>query len=205
MACTETHTYPHHSTLASSLSFLTALLSTLQRQLEATHKAPSYRRVLYQFAYAAFAQYHFVDIHPFVDGNGRLCRFLSKFILDAVCPLPVPMFEDRDAYFNALRRAVDPTSAPLRLLQLLLSSAVQFYTSIVRKSKQNYGETVYVIFEEDDDPDVVLRSHSFIKPEHYDELRPLLLVEGTNRLVANVGDVSYDITKQELLVDLSTL
>jgi Fic family protein len=29
------------------------------------------------FALAAFAQYHFVEIHSFFDGNGRLSRYVA--------------------------------------------------------------------------------------------------------------------------------
>jgi hypothetical protein len=66
-----------------------------------THVQPD-RKIRYCLALAAFAQFHFVDIHPFNDGNDRMCRFISKHILDWVLPVPFPMFVDRDKYLMAL-------------------------------------------------------------------------------------------------------
>eukprot|EP01102_Stenamoeba_stenopodia_P020562 TRINITY_DN8074_c0_g1_i1.p1 TRINITY_DN8074_c0_g1~~TRINITY_DN8074_c0_g1_i1.p1 ORF type:complete len:160 (+),score=23.27 TRINITY_DN8074_c0_g1_i1:648-1127(+) len=87
-------------------------------------------RILYTFALAAFAQFHFVDLHPFVDGNGRVCRLLSKFILDSVCPLPFPMFPNRTAYLRVLiegRKSSSPFDAPFKLAELLLDTAILSY------------------------------------------------------------------------------
>jgi len=86
------------------------------------------------FFLAAFVQFHFVDVHPFLDGNGRMCRFLSKFILDQVCPIPFPMFKDREEYFSTLtngRNEKDPLNCPKHLLNLLFESAIQYYKEII--------------------------------------------------------------------------
>ncbi len=81
------HTYPHHTIIPGALQ-IRPVLSTCP-----DHRVVWKEKFLYTFALAAFIQFHFVDIHPFADGNGRLCRFLSKFILDSSCPIPFPMFQ----------------------------------------------------------------------------------------------------------------
>lgn len=72
-------------------------------------------------------------MHPFVDGNGRMCRFLSKFILDSVCPLPFPMFPKRKPYLQALivGRTLPPKTAPQLLAELLLDVAVATYRTLL--------------------------------------------------------------------------
>ncbi len=64
-----------------------------------------------------------------------MCRFLSKFILDTCCPVPFPMFLNRDAYLNALinGRKEAPTAAPLYLAKLLLDSAASYYRQMLSR------------------------------------------------------------------------
>lgn len=86
------------------------------------------------FRMAAFAQFHVVDIHPFADGNGRVCRFVSKHILDSVLPLPVAMFTNRPAYIDALKqgRLCAPAQAPAYLYQRLLEATIGTNTHLLR-------------------------------------------------------------------------
>jgi hypothetical protein len=172
MAFVDNHSFPHHSSIPYSISSLINFVSTIQNELDNTFKENSPRKILYYFAYAAFAQYHFVDIHPFVDGNGRMCRFISKFLLDPICPLPVPMFEDRNTYINTLKggRNLPAKAAPSLLLELLLNSALHFYTDIIKRYRNN-EETVYIIFEEDEIPTEVLKNSYTINIDHYDKLK----------------------------------
>lgn len=130
------HIYPHHRSVPFLLDTLGATLYRLG--LLVTQDAHTgYRRILYIFALAAFAQFHFVDIHPFQDGNGRLCRFVSKFILDSICPVPFPMFppSTRLDYFKSLiyGRHANPTTAPSQLLALLLDTAIKEYSEIIKR------------------------------------------------------------------------
>jgi fido (protein-threonine AMPylation protein) len=60
------------------------------------------------FALAAEFGHRFVNIHPFVDGNGRVCRMLMNAILFCYAGVVVPLGETeegRDAYLGVVVRA----------------------------------------------------------------------------------------------------
>lgn len=49
-----------------------------------------------------------MTVHPFSDGNGRLCRLLANYVLAEVMPFPFPMYNipntriTKDIYFKAI-------------------------------------------------------------------------------------------------------
>ncbi|XP_066248859.1 protein adenylyltransferase Fic-like [Euwallacea similis] len=56
--------------------------------------------------YAALAHYKLVDIHPFVDGNGRTSRLVMNLILlKAGYPPVMVLKEQRDKYYDTLKTA----------------------------------------------------------------------------------------------------
>jgi fido (protein-threonine AMPylation protein) len=92
------------------------------------------------FALAAFTQYHFLDLHPFKDGNGRMGRFLAKHILESCLPVPFPMYNSREDYFHALRagdardqadRGTGSCTASADLLILTVRSAIVHYEALL--------------------------------------------------------------------------
>ena len=55
---------------------------------------------------AALAHYKFVKIHPFGDGNGRITRLITNFILHKKrFPLMVIEYKNRKSYYKALRKS----------------------------------------------------------------------------------------------------
>ena len=55
---------------------------------------------------AAMAHCKFVKIHPFGDGNGRIARLITNFILNRHrFPLIVIEYKNRKSYYKALRKA----------------------------------------------------------------------------------------------------
>eukprot|EP00762_Andalucia_godoyi_P008047 ANDGO_02154.mRNA.1 hypothetical protein len=141
------HVYPHHSVLMERCSQLFNIVQSLAKAID-NILSPETSRVSYIFALAAFVQFHFVDLHPFPDGNGRICRFLSKRILDSVLPVPFPMFTDRSLYIDALvkgREGGDPRSAPSFLFSLLLDVAITCYTQIAFIYRAPILEYAYLV------------------------------------------------------------
>lgn len=56
--------------------------------------------------YAALAHFKFVDIHPFIDGNGRTARLLTNLILMKYgYPPAVVLKTDRKKYYDCLEKA----------------------------------------------------------------------------------------------------
>ena len=55
---------------------------------------------------ACYMHYHFVSIHPFGDGNGRMCRILMNYILfQNKCPMFDIEYKIRNSYYNALEKS----------------------------------------------------------------------------------------------------
>ena len=43
------------------------------------------------FKSAAWLVFELLDLHPFSDGNGRLCRLLCSYVLSTCTPFPSPI------------------------------------------------------------------------------------------------------------------
>ena len=59
---------------------------------------------------AAWILYNFVALHPFADGNGRMCRLLASHCLYLVFPFPCPIYNiyaptERHDYLAAIKKA----------------------------------------------------------------------------------------------------
>ncbi|KAJ3214295.1 hypothetical protein HK099_006946, partial [Clydaea vesicula] len=102
------------------------------------------------FCPSVFHSISFLGTSPFEDGNGRICRFLSKRILDLILPVPFPMFRDREAYLLAIedgRKESDPFLAPLPLLKLSLNSAISYYKEFLQtRQKRPPNDNLYDYF-----------------------------------------------------------
>ncbi|KAJ3079021.1 hypothetical protein HK102_004074 [Quaeritorhiza haematococci] len=127
------HAYPHHDIVKPETERLCQHVYQLYRTVRRLYHS-HYGQLQYVFGIAAFAQFHFLDIHPFSDYNGRLASFLSKLLLDWVLPLPVAVFKDRDSYLAALeagRQEADPANGPAQLYELLLKSTADQLQDLV--------------------------------------------------------------------------
>ena len=78
---------------------------------------------------AAHAHFWLVDIHPFVDGNGRAARLLMNLLLlQASFPIAIIRNEDRAAYYRRWRKA---TRAGLASFLHLVAQAVDRTTDLL--------------------------------------------------------------------------
>lgn len=75
-------------------------------------------RGLHPVERAAHVHFYLADIHPFVDGNGRVARLLMNLLLmQAGYPIAIIRAEDRAAYYRTLEAAHEgQLDASLRLV-----------------------------------------------------------------------------------------
>ncbi|MER2600584.1 MAG: Fic family protein [Caldilineales bacterium] len=77
----------------------------------------------------AHAHFWLIDIHPFVDGNGRVARLLMNLLLaQAGYPIAVIRTEDRAAYYHTLESAHEGQPEPfLRLIAEAVDRSLDLY------------------------------------------------------------------------------
>ena len=76
------------------------------------------------FKTCAWILLELLDLHPFSDGNGRLCRILCSYSLSKLNPFPTPIYSvwtdsPNDAYIEAL---VEGRNSPGRMFLLCLKT-----------------------------------------------------------------------------------
>ena len=91
---------------------------------------------------AAYALFEFVCLHPFCDGNGRMCRLIASAIMSAIVPFPtglaceqMPGGKTRSVYANAIvdcRQREDQEQQPVELATLIVEGA--YYCSLIMKN-----------------------------------------------------------------------
>ena len=93
-------------------------------------------KVLDPFTLAAKYCNDFVMIHPFVDGNGRMCRLILNAILLKYAGVIVAIGEDdesREEYLAIQRRAGEQMEGSGELAALVLKKATARYRAIKQK------------------------------------------------------------------------
>ncbi len=88
---------------------------------------------------AAVFHYKLVLIHPFEDGNGRVCRLLTNMILISHgYPLTTIKTVDRKKYYNALQKADRGDLKPfINFIARCLEQALDVYLSAVEPSTKD--------------------------------------------------------------------
>ena len=91
---------------------------------------------LHPVEFAALAHFKLVDIHPFVDGNGRGARLLMNLqLMRAGYPPAIVRAEDRVAYYDALEKAHPGDTRDLvDLLARAVERSLDMYLDAVPKS-----------------------------------------------------------------------
>lgn len=95
------HVYPPHKYVPDRTRCLLVLLSRLMKE------TPQDNAFSYLFCLACTFFVEFLDIHPFVDGNGRVARLLFSNIMKDVNPIPLSLFcSDNTMYLPSLREHI---------------------------------------------------------------------------------------------------
>lgn len=116
------------------------LIARVPQLMTATQRAIE-QMPIHPIEIAAQFHKHFIFLHPFRDGNGRLGRLLSNFILTKLGhPMVIIEKEERERYVNALRRCRDErNTAPI--VGFFFSTAIgRMKKELAMKKEGNDGE-----------------------------------------------------------------
>ena len=86
----------------------------------------------YSLIVAGFIHHRFVEIHPFIDGNGRVARLLTNlYLIGKGYPPMVLKKEDRTKYYTSLRNADNGSLGPfINFIAKAMDESLTIYLSI---------------------------------------------------------------------------
>ena len=100
------------------------------------------------FRLCAWLLFELLDLHPFSDGNGRLCRILGSYVLSVFTPFPTPIYNvwtqsKKNDYRQALVDARDSkTRHPCALATMIIQCSYHgwknFFCELERRNEE-YG------------------------------------------------------------------
>ena len=106
----EKYYYTNHSEIEKKLFTVIDHHNTHMEQLDSS--LSMYDKLVTLVKCAAWLLFNFVDIHPFGDGNGRMCRLLAAYTMMVMTPFPVHVYyvnpeegssmPSRDDYMSAI-------------------------------------------------------------------------------------------------------
>ena len=87
------HTYPSPDCLEVKLQQIVDHHNIMMEQVDIQPlQELNVNKAAVIFKCAAWLMVSFVALHPFVDGNGRMCRILANYILSLITPFPVTVY-----------------------------------------------------------------------------------------------------------------
>ena len=127
----EKYEYPHYDVVENALYTLIDHHNIHMEKLRAQDSSLSiYDKLVAVLKCASWLLFNFVDIHPFGDGNGRMCRLLAAYTMMVMIPFPIhPYYVNteerpcRDDYIDAIiscRR--HPKKEPSMIAALLVDA-----------------------------------------------------------------------------------
>ena len=105
-------------------------------------------RVYNMFKICSWLLFELLDLHPFSDGNGRLCRLLCSYALSSMTPFPTPVYNvwstsKKDDYIDALvatrqSKTRHPTSLTTMIIECNYLGWKEFF-NILKKNVEKDG------------------------------------------------------------------
>ena len=91
------------------------------------HRLDEYEDYYNLFRLCAWLVFELLDLHPFSDGNGRLCRLLGSYLLSFFTPFPTPIYNvsTQSKWEDYLQALVDARNSNTRHPRALASMIIE--------------------------------------------------------------------------------
>lgn len=139
------HVYPHPDIIDSNILAACDIYFEELNNLSLSFSGMRmFDRIMNIYRTAARVMFDIVDIHPYGDGNGRLCRLLMNHVLACITPFPVAVDVNRNEYIDAIGecRYNDYTNrVPSKLCAIILYCAHKQWGQLFRMLEEQglYG------------------------------------------------------------------
>ena len=92
---------------------------------QSINTSPESNKLLSIFKCVAWLVFELLDLHPFSDGNGQLCRLLSSYVLSTCTPFPTPIYNlHTDHEFEKALITGRKTGRPSVLASMIIESSL---------------------------------------------------------------------------------
>ncbi|XP_071806567.1 uncharacterized protein [Asterias amurensis] len=108
---------------------------------DAQKESDNEKRLEKLFKISSFFLFEMLDVHPFVDGNGRLCRLLCSYVLSTCTPFPSTIYNlysksSRKDYVRALVEARESEDRhPCTLTTMIIECNYTTWETFIKESK----------------------------------------------------------------------
>ena len=97
-------------------------------------------KLLSIFKCIAWLVFELLDLQPFSDGNRRLCRLLSSYVLSTCTPFPTPIYDlHTDHKFEKALIARKKTGHPSTLTSMIIESSLLAFSLYIWRSSGKDG------------------------------------------------------------------
>ena len=137
------------------------------------------------FKSVAWLVFELLDLHPFSDGNGRLCRLLCSYILSTFAPFPSPIYNmySESSRMDFERTLVETRKSPSRQPQGLATMIIESNWAMWKKLKEVLAKSVQ---SEAVSPDVSQKV-SQLSPKCSQSLLPSSNNQVSKQVVTNIA------------------
>ena len=167
------------------------------------------------FKCAAWLLHEIVSLHPFYDGNGRICRLLANHVLSLITPFPVTIYHanstdrNRDDYIQAIIQCRDNAKEGLgKLASMLIEGAYIGWKELFRYLESGgliAGKQLAscpIVIEKSDKNDISIKVKRFCRSKGISEDQAEELLDDVLKAVKSVDTSGITNPGQYLQIEL---